>query len=227
MANATIMQSKAKPLCHWPVVALCAAAVAVLAGCATKPESASAPLPKKDLAEYRQVAVDALKVVKASLQTLDRTVAQTPCPPKAHKAFTKDVQRLEVDSFQMRARAQAIRTRGQAYFEQWQERLEKVEDPAARQLAEQRRDHLKARFAQIRQISEQTRTAFQPYMAGLRRLRNGLENDPAAAGTDSMKEMIRTTRENGQKVEEGLTAVLGELDKAAAILKPAKTAKKD
>ena len=220
------IQPTVDPSFHWPALALLGAGLVLFAGCATKSEDRNAPTPREDLAEYRQVAVDAQKVVKATLQSLDRTVARTPCPPGAFKAFTKDVQRLEVDSFKVRARAQAIRSRGQAYFEQWQEHLASVQDPEVRKLAEQRRDRLQERFAQIRLQTQQAREAFQPFMAGLRRLRNGLGNDPAIAGTDSMKEVIRTIRNNGEKVEAGLTAILGELDAVAAILRPDETAKK-
>lgn len=207
-------------------MALFTAALALLVSCAAKSNSYSGPAPRADLAEYRQIASEARKLVQATLASLDRTVAQTPCPPRVFKAFSKDVQRLEVDSFKIRARAQAIRARGEAYFEQWQEQLRSVKDPVARQLAEQRRDRLQERFTQIRLDSQQTREAFQPFMAGLRHLRNGLENDPALAGTASMKELIRSTRDNGQKVQTGLAAILGELDAVAAILKPDQTARK-
>jgi hypothetical protein len=215
-----------KPSSHWPAMALFTAALALLVSCAAKSNSYSGPAPRADLAEYRQIASEARKLVQATLASLDRTVAQTPCPPRVFKAFSKDVQRLEVDSFKIRARAQAIRARGEAYFEQWQEQLRSVKDPVARQLAEQRRDRLQERFTQIRLDSQQTREAFQPFMAGLRHLRNGLENDPALAGTASMKELIRSTRDNGQKVQTGLAAILGELDAVAAILKPDQTARK-
>lgn len=220
------IQPAVHPSSHWPALALLGVGLVLLAGCATKPEDRNASAPREDLAEYRQIAVDAQKVVKATLQSLGRTVARTPCPHRAFKTFTKDVQRLEVDSFKVRARAQAIRTRGQAYFERWQEHLASVQDPEVRKLAEQRRDHLQERFTQIRLHTQQAREAFQPFMAGLRRLRNGLENDPAVAGTDSMRDLIRTTRDHGLKVEAGLTAILGELDAVAAMLKPDKTAKK-
>jgi hypothetical protein len=226
MALPAIAQPVTNPSSHWPALALLGAGLVFLAGCATKSNDRSAPTPREDLAEYRQIAVDAQQVVRATLQSLDRTVARTPCPHRAFKTFTKDVQRLEVDSFKVRARAQAIRTRGQAYFEQWQEHLASVQDPEVRKLAEQRRDHLQERFSQIRLHTQQAREAFQPFMAGLRRLRNGLENDPAVAGTDSMKELIRATRDNGQKVEAGLAAILVELDAVAAILKPDTAAKK-
>ena len=204
---------------RWAGAVLGAAALAAFWGCATRQQDATAPQAREDLAEYRQVAVDAQKVVKVALRSLDRAVAEAPCPPRVYKAFTKDVQRLEVDSFKIRARAQAIRARGEAYFAQWQEHLEKVNDPAARKLAEQRRDLLKERFARIRLITQQTREAFQPFMSGLHRLRNGLENDPGFAGADSSKALIQTTRDNGRKVEDGLASVLEEMKAVAAILK--------
>jgi hypothetical protein len=206
---------------------LFAAALSLLAGCAGKTEAPKAFSPREDLAEYRQVAVDAHKIVQATLVSLDRTAAQVPCPPSVLKAFAKDVQRLEVDSFRIRARAQAIRDRGEAYFEQWHEHLRNVKDPATRRLAEERREHVQERFAHIRVTTQAAREAFQPFLAGLHRLRNGLENNPASASTDATKELIRTTRENGRKVETNLEAILGELDAVAAILKPAWTAKKD
>jgi len=198
-----------------------------LAGCVTKPQDPNASAPREDVAELHQIVVDAQQLVRATLQSLDRTATRTPCPPRAWRTFARDIQRLEVDSFKVRARAQAIRTRGQAYFEQWQERLASVQDPEVRRLAEQRREHLQERFSRIRLHAEQARAALQPFMAGLRRLRNELENDPAATGTDSMKELIRNTRDNGQKVEADLTAIRQELDAVAAMLKPSKGAKKD
>jgi hypothetical protein len=221
------MRYNSKPSSQWPAAALFTAALALFGSCATKPNTYSGPAPREDLAEYRQVASDAQKVVLATLASLDRTTAQTPCPPRAIKGFSKDVQRLEVDSFRIRARAQAIRTRGEAYFEQWQEHLRSVKDPVARQLAEDRREHLQERFAHIRLTTQQARDVFQPFLAGLHRVRNGLQSNPAAASADSMKGLIRTTRENGQKVETSLDAILGELDAIAAMLKPEKAARKD
>ena len=179
------------------------------------------------MAEYRQIVVDARKVVQLSLQSLDRATTQAPCSPRVFKAFTKDVQRLEVDSFKLRARAQAMRARGEAYFAQWHEHLAGVKDPEVRKLAEQRHDLLEQSFARIRVTTQQTREAFQPFMSGLHRLRNGLETNPGFAAADSTKPLIRTTQENGQKVEQGLAAILEELKSVAAALKPVKLAAKD
>jgi hypothetical protein len=214
-------------LACWPVRVLSVTALAALAGCAAKPTNSTAPAPREDVAEYRQVASDAQRVVHATLASLDRAAAQVPCPPRVLKAFSKDVQRLEVDSFRIRARSQAIRARGEAYFEQWHEHLRNVKDPAARQLAEQQHERLQERFAKVRVATHEARDTFQPFLAGLHRLRNGLQSDPAIASTEPTKELIRTTRENGKKVESSLSAILADLDAVAAMLKPEKAARKD
>jgi hypothetical protein len=219
---ALLLNRRARADLSWRRVGLALAAVVLAAfgGCATRQQDNAAPQAREDLSEYRQVVRDAHKVVKLTLQSLDRAAAQAPCPPKVLKAFNQDVQRLEVDSFKMRARTQAMRARGEAYFAQWHEHLASVDDPAARQRAQQRHDLLQERFARIRLIAQDTREAFQPFMAGLHRLRNGLENDPGFAGADSSRELIRTTRDHGQKVEAGLATALEELKSVEVILKP-------
>ena len=212
---------------HWPARMLLAAALAFLAGCASKTNTRTLPVPRQDLAEYRQVASDAQKVVHATLVSLDRATAQVPCPPCVIKVFSKDVQDLEVDSFKIRARARAIRARGEAYFEQWHEHLRHVQDPVARQLAEQHHEQLQEQFAKVRGATKQAREAFQPFLAGLHRLNNGLQNDPAIASTPAMQRLIAMTREEGAKVEASLAAVTADLNAAAAMLKPERAAKKE
>jgi hypothetical protein len=221
------MLTKPRPSACPGAAVLFAAALAVIAGCSSKPAHSTSPAPRQDVSEYRQVATDARHAVQATLVSLNRTASQAPCPPRVIRAFSNDVQRLEVDSFRLRARARAIRARGQAYFDQWQEHLSGVQDPAARQLAEQRRDRLQEQFARIRAATQQAHAAFQPFLAGLHRLRNGLENDPAIASTAPMKEVIRTTREEGEKVQASLDDILVDLDAVAAILKPERAARKD
>src|SRR5215468_7543027 len=110
----------AKLVCHFVAIGLLAVLLATAPGCASdKSKSASnLPVAREDVKELRQITADSIKAVNATLQSLDQVRAQAPCPPRLFNSFTKDVQRLEVDSFKMRARAQAIRVRGQAYFDQ-------------------------------------------------------------------------------------------------------------
>jgi len=192
------------------------------AGCASDKPNSPMPAAREDVKELRQITADSIKAVKVTLRSLDRVSAQVPCPPRVSDSFARDIQRLEVQSFKMRAHAQAIRARGQAYFDQWHEHLAALHDPKLRKRAVERHDLLQQSFDKIRDNAQQARAAFQPFMSGLHRLRNALVNDPSAAASDAKKNLIRTTRENGQKVAAGLDAIQNELKTVADTLKQAK-----
>lgn len=204
-------------------VMLVVLAALALNGCASKKTETVLAKEKEDLSEYREATADALRAATDTLQSFNRTCDEHPCPPKDLETFTKDVERLEVDSFKMRERAQAMKAMGEAYFQQWHEHLASIDDPVARRQAIERHDALHESFTKIHQLSVQTREAFGPYIAGLHRLRNALETDPGAAGSENLKSSVESTRENGQKVVDGLTAILQELKADWTILKPVKS----
>lgn len=204
-------------------VLLLAAVVTALAGCATPDEASKPPRPRDGIAEYRQVVEEALKAMEAALRSLDQVGAQTDrCPPKVLAAFSKELERLEVESLQVRARSQAMRARGDAYFEHWRENLARVEDPRIRDRAEQHRPQLQQSFANIKRASDQTREIFKSFLSGLRKLQATLEVDPGNLTSGRTQELIRSTREQGQQVEQGLGAIGGELKTMSLMLTPGK-----
>src|SRR5882724_11718059 len=96
--------------------------LAVLAGCATEHALHTAPPPKNDLAECRRTAAEALSAVTATLHSLEEVSTLTNrCPSRLFDQLERDEHRLHADSLKLRARAQAMRTRGAAYFEEWQQ----------------------------------------------------------------------------------------------------------
>ncbi len=194
-----------------------------IAGCASEKSNPVLAKEKEDLSEYREATADALRVAKDTLASFDRTCGEHPCPPNMLETFNRNVQQLEVDSFKMRERAMAMKAVGEAYFQKWHEHLASIDDPSARQLAIERHDALQKSFEKIRDLSHQTREAFGPYIAGLHHVRNALEKDPNAIANDEIKTSIQSTRENGQKVVDGLDAILQELKADWAILKPIKS----
>src|SRR5262249_43588156 len=125
-------------------------------------------------------------------------------------------------SLKLRERAQAMRTRGPAYFEEWQQHLAQIKDPEARDRAERLRSQLKQNFERIREIAQPTREAFRPFVVDIRKLQDALENNPASVQEESTKELIRGALENGRKVEQGVAAILHELDAVEGSLKPVK-----
>ena len=80
-----------------------------------------------------------------TLRALDEISVQANRDPRpAYEAFAKAVHRLEVDSIKVRARTQAMRARGDAYFEHWEEYLAGVKNEQVRQLAEEHRPRVEA-----------------------------------------------------------------------------------
>src|SRR5208282_2631580 len=163
-----------------------AALGAVLLGCASTESARKEPTPRDDFREYRQLVVQAMGQVDTTLRALDEiSVEANRDPRRAYVAFAKAVHRLEVDSIRMRARAQAMRARGDAYFEHWETYLAGVNNEQVRKLAEEHRPELKQSFEDARQASQQVREVFRPFLSDLQKLRAVLEADPSLARIDS------------------------------------------
>ena len=211
------------PLRLWPQ----AAVVAALIGCATTETAHKAPTLRDDFMEYRQIVVQSLGLIDATLRSVDELSAQAPRDPRpAYAAFAKAVHRIEVDSIKVRSRTQAMRARGDAYFERWQEYLSNVKNEQVRKLAEEHRPELKQSFAQAQQAAQQVRETFRPFLSDLQKLRAVLEADPSLAHINAQKDLILAAKDKGRQVQQGLDRILAEMNSMTALLRPSGTAAK-
>ncbi len=209
---------------HWRWLLL-AGLAAILSGCASTNTSRKEPTPRDDFFEYRQIVVQAMSQVDAALLALDEIeVEANRNPRKAYEAFAKAVHRLEVDSIRVRARTQAMRARGEAYFEYWDKYLSGVEDERVRKLAEEHRAELKRSFEQGQEAAEQVRGSFRPFLTDLQKLRAVLEAEPGLARIDAEKSLILAAGEKGRQIQQGLDRLLSEMNSWVALLTPAGSA---
>jgi hypothetical protein len=198
-----------------------------LIGCATTETAPKVPAPRADFIEYRQIAVQAMSQVDGTLRALDEVSVQANRDPRpAYQAFAKAVHRLEVDSIKVRARTQAMRARGDAYFEHWQEYLGTVQNEQIRKLAEEHRPELKRSFEQAQLASQQVRETFRPLLSDLQKLRAVLEADLTLARIDAQKDLILAAKDKGRLVQQGLERILAEMNSMTALLTPPGTAPK-
>lgn len=196
------------------------AAVAWMPGCVSK-DTSEPPRPGTGIAEYRKITAEAEQAMQAAIDALAQVAAEShPCRPEVVSRLSEEVNRLQVESIQVRARAQAIQARGDAYFDRWHENMALVKDPNVRALAESRRPLLQEGFQRIKGLSQQARAAFTPFLANLREVRNALERDAASVDANSTRERIRTAMENGKGVQESLTGIIRELDSMGAMVTP-------
>jgi hypothetical protein len=204
-----------------------AAVVAALIGCATTETSPNTPTLRDDFIQYRQLVVQSMALIDATLRSVDEISVQAHQDPRpAYAAFAKRVQQLEVDSVKVRAHTQAMRARGDAYFEHWQEYLGTVKDEQVRQLAEAHRPELKQSFEQVHLAAQQVREQFRPFLSDLQKLRAVLEADPSLARIDAQKGLILAAKDKGRQVQQGLDRILAEMNSMTALLRPPATTTK-
>ncbi len=198
----------------------------VSAGCASTVKDGAEPRPRDGIAEYRKITAESAKAMRAALHSLVTVSVQTNrCSSKVLAQFSAEMRRLQVDSIQLRARAQAMQARGDAYFENWHEHLARVKDPKLRAIAEEHRPALRESFSKIKSLSLEAREAFSPFLSSLRNVRNALEADPASLSASAVQNWIATARENGERVQGCLAQISLELESMAAIVNPKRGAK--
>ena len=202
-----------------------AAVVAALIGCATTGNAPKAPTPRADFIEYRQIVVQSMSLMDATLHSLDEISVQAHRDPRqAYEAFAKAVHRIEVDSIKVRARTHAMRARGDAYFEHWRAYLATVNNEQVRELAEEHQPELKLSFEQVSLASQQVREVFRPFLSDLQKLRAVLEADPSLARIAAQKGLILAAKDKGRQVQQGLDRILAEMNTMTALLRPPGTA---
>jgi hypothetical protein len=225
LSVAWMLGGRSRPVKGLSVLALL---IITLCGCATKEASKSEPQQQNGIYEYHQITIDAIATVEVALKSLDLVSAQTnPCPARVVEAFAGDVQRLQVESLEVRAHARAIEARGDAYFDNWSENLARVNDPRVRELANRNRPQLRQSFTKIKLTSQETGAAFRSFFSGLRKLRTYLQSDQAIIDSENFKDLIHSTRTNGDQVVQLLGSIKADLETMKTLLTPAKVTSGD
>ncbi|MGD0614786.1 MAG: hypothetical protein ABSA69_04995 [Verrucomicrobiota bacterium] len=192
----------------------------LVGGCATH-GAGSRTDSRDNIAEYRQITFRSQHAFERASTALDQVAAcGKTCPPPVVEAYKNEVEDLEVDSVEIRARAQAILTRGDAYFENWLQNVAQMKTARARALAEERHPLMLESFNKIKAKSAQTRDAFRPFLSGLRKVRSALEINPGCVATEPTRALIAATQANGRQVRQCLDAIQKELNELTTIVQP-------
>lgn len=192
----------------------------VTSGCATSETgSAGTPRPGTGAKEYQKLVSDSEAAVNSALHCLDQVAMQTNgCPPKLVSRFSREVDQLQSESFRVRARAQAIQARGDAYFDSWTG----PDVSADASKSNQSLAAIRESFQKLKLASRQTGDAFKPFLASLRKLRIQLEMDANTVGKSETRDLIQTTRDCGSRTVESLRGVGSELEVLTRLLMPPK-----
>jgi hypothetical protein len=191
-----------------------------LLGCASTDTGQKTPTPQQDFQEFRQLVVASIARVDATLRALDNLAAQANGNPRtAYEAFSKAVQRLDVDSIHVREHLQAMRARGDAYFEHWDAWLATVNNEGVGQRAAEHREALKQSFEALRAAAQQVREGFRPFLSDLEKLCAVLDEAPTLAHIDAQKTVILAADEKGKQVQQNLERILAEMNTMTGLLR--------
>jgi hypothetical protein len=178
------------------------------------------------IAEFREEIISVGQEVDKAMAALDKIVQTADTDPrKAFKEFDKAVPRVESAAQKARKRADDMKARGKAYFEQWEKELASVKDPAIRELADQRKAKLHATFDAIAAVMTPAKEQFNTWLAGLKDLQTYLANDLTVGSIDEARPLIEKATTSGQHVQRNLDQIVAELNSVAATLTPAKVQK--
>ena len=181
----------------------------------------------KSIAEFRDEIVNIKKEATAAMAALDKiTTTAATDPRQAFKEFNAAVPRVDDAAQKAKKRAEDMKSRGQAYFKEWETEMATVNNPEIRKLAEERKAKLQASFDSIRGFMEPVRDQFNTWLSDMKDLQKYLGNDLTVTGVDAAKELIAKATEEGQAVQKSLDKVIAELNTIVATLSPSKVEKK-
>jgi len=127
----------------------------------------------------------------------------------------------------VRSRTEAMRARGDGYFENWERYLAGVDNEEVRRRAAEHRAELKQSFEDVRQASQQVREVFRPLLSDLQKLRAVLESEPTLVRIDAQKTLILAAKDKGRQARQGLDRILAGMNTLTALLRPSSGPVKD
>ncbi len=194
----------------------CAAAALLFSGCKSGPDVAGT------VDNMGKFGVETAKVndgIDAALKSLDALVnTQGEDLKTPFEAYTKSVSALDEQAKVVRARAQEMQAKGDEYFKSWDAQGETSD------MSAERRAKLAETYAKIKDDSLQAGDAFQPFLASLKDVQGYLNLDLSRKGVDSVKDLAKKARANGDQVKAKIEDVIQQTNSVRGMLstKPAK-----
>jgi len=124
--------------------------------------------------------------VNASLTNLSNAQPGQDLRP-LYKDYSSNVDKLDSIAADVRKQAEAMRSKGQAYFQEWEAEQAKINNEDIKTRSVQRRAEVEQAFSRINDKSQRLKDAYQPLMSDLKDIRTALNNDLTPGGIAAIK----------------------------------------
>jgi DNA repair exonuclease SbcCD ATPase subunit len=126
-----------------------------------------------------------LDKVTASLDKLVNAQNQNLAP--LFKDYSSNVDKLDAIAKDVKKQADAMRSKGQAYFKEWDAELAEINNEDIKARSAERRTAVEQSFQRLSDASQKLKAEYQPLMSDLQDIRTALNNDLTPAGIQSIK----------------------------------------
>jgi len=124
--------------------------------------------------------------VNASLTNLSNAQPGQDLRP-LYKDYSSNVDKLDSIAADVRKQADAMQSKGQAYFQEWEAEQAKINNEDIKTRSVQRRAEVEQAFSRINDKSQRLKDAYQPLMSDLKDIRTALNNDLTPGGIAAIK----------------------------------------
>jgi hypothetical protein len=184
-----------------------AAALVVASGCSSTP---TAKETVDSMSAFGNDIAKAKDSIDHTLKALETLVSTQPSDIKANfDAYSKAVADLDEQAKVVRADAETMKAKGDAYFTEWEGNTS---------ISPDRRTELTSSYAKIKDDMALAKEEFLPFQASLKDIQSYLSLDMSLKGVNSMSGMVGKAKESGAAVKSRLDDVLARLNSVRGML---------
>jgi tetrahydromethanopterin S-methyltransferase subunit B len=181
------------------------AALAVLAGCATKhnyQQGAETGAGLMAAADKVDLGVTNIDQTLSSLNDLVNNPSGN-LEPKL-KAYNDNVTGLQTMYQNLQDSVADARNKATIYVTNWDAKIATIMNPDIKNAAQQRRDAVQTEINDVKKSYAEVRIDFDPFMANLKDIQTALNSDLTAGGVSAVKGAVGTATTNGDKLKSSL-----------------------
>jgi len=136
------------------------------------------------------------------------------------RTFTTELNTLESMARQVSTEAEAMKSKGAAYFDRWNQELATIQNEDIRNRSESRQKEVSARFQAIAADYSKAEADFQPFLSDLRDVQRFLATDLTSGGIAAVKKFAVKANEDAVPLRKSLAALAEEFKAMGVDLTP-------
>jgi predicted nucleic acid-binding Zn-ribbon protein len=174
------------------------------------------------MAEFKTHMLAFQTQLDATLESLDGIQKQAKVDPKAEFAkYTTNLEALNASAEKAKGMADEIRSRGNAYFTEWEKSASGISNEDIKKISDERRVELQKTYKELQDKMAAVAADGKPLRQQLNDLQKYYSQDLTEKGIDATKSTVASAKASASKLVKGLKDVLGDLEKVATQLKVA------